>query len=143
LRGSEAALKTFDPPFEQDLCIRNRDAAEVDEMERTVMAKTTRITIETEMLLVIRRAKAVLGWCPGCRAEVDVIALDHDNLAEPVTAAQIQEWLGTSELHFWQTANGPTQICLNSLFRSFELEQVQRFCRTNINPPDQSRRKQS
>lgn len=111
-------------------------------MEQAVMAKTTRITVETEMLLIIRRAKAVSGWCPGCRAEVDVIALD-DNLPEPVTAAQIQEWLGTSELHFWQTADGPTQICLPSLFQCFELQAVKQSCRTNMNPLDQSRSKQS
>jgi hypothetical protein len=105
--------------------------------------RTTRITVETETLLVIRRAKAVLAWCPGCRAEVDVITLDNDILAEPVTAAQIQEWLGTSKLHFWRTADGPTQICLTSLFRCFELEEVQGFRRSIQNPLHQSRRKQS
>jgi len=105
--------------------------------------RTTRITIETETLLVIRRAKAVLAWCPCCRAEVDVITLDNNTLVEPVTTAQIQEWLGTSKLHFWRTADGPSQICLTSLFRCFELEQIQEFCRSNQNPLDQSRRKQS
>lgn len=105
-----------------------------------MMAKTTRITVETEMLLVIRRAKAVLGWCPGCRAEGDVITLDNDSLVEPVMAAQIQEWLGTSKLHLWQTTIGQTQICLTSLFQCFELQEV---CSTNKNPLDQSRSKQS
>ncbi len=103
-------------------------------------AKTTRITIECQTLLVIRRAKAVLAWCPGCDAEVEVIALD--SLAEPVTAAQIQEWHGSGKLHFWQTANGPTQICLTSLFRCFELEQAQKLFRSNEIPLNQSRRKQ-
>lgn len=106
-------------------------------------AKTTRITFETQTLLVVRRAKAVLAWCPGCRAEVDVITLDRDSLAEPVTAAQIREWRGTSALHFWQVADGPTQICLPSLFRCFELEQVQKLFRSNEIALDQSRRKQS
>lgn len=92
-------------------------------------AKTTRITVECQTLLVIRRAKAVLAWCPGCDGEVEVIALDSDSLVEPVAAAQIQGWQGTGKLHFWQTAKGPTQICLTSLFRCFELEQVQKFFR--------------
>jgi len=105
--------------------------------------RTTRITVETETLLVVRRAKAVLAWCPGCRAEVDVITFDNNTLAEPVTTAQIQDWLGTSKPHVWLTADGPTQICLTSLFRCFELKQVQEFCRSNQNPLDQSRRKQS
>ena len=111
-------------------------------MEQAVTAKTTRITVETETLLVIRGAKAFLAWCPSCRAEVDVIALGNDSLAGSITAAQIQEWLGTSGLHFWQTANGPAQICLPSLFQCFELEEVQRFWRSDENPIDQSRRKQ-
>jgi hypothetical protein len=87
-----------------------------------VMTKTTRITVETETLVVVRRAKAVLAWCPSCRAEVHVITFDNDSLAESVTRAQIQEWLSTNKLHFWQTAEGPAQICLTSLFRCFEFE---------------------
>jgi len=106
-----------------------------------VTAKKTRITVETETLLVIRRAKAVLAWCPSCRADVDVITLGSDTLAEPVTAAQIQKWLATSNLHSWRTANGQTQICLTSLFRCFELEEVQRLFRSHQNTIDQSRRK--
>ena len=106
-------------------------------------AKTTRITFETETLLLMRRAKAVSAWCPGCRAEVDVITLDNNCPAESAIAAQIQEWLGTSKLHFCQTANGPAQICLTSLFQCFELEAVQRLCRSNEIPLNQSRRKQS
>jgi hypothetical protein len=105
--------------------------------------RTTRITVETETMLVIRRAKAVLAWCPGCHAEVDVITLDNDTLAEPATAAQIQEWLGTSKLHFWQTADGPAQICLTSLFRCFAFEEAQGFCRSIQNPLDPLRRRQS
>jgi hypothetical protein len=107
------------------------------------MPKTTRITFETETSLVIRRARAVSAWCTCCRAEVDVITLDNNSLAEPAIAAQIQEWHGTGKLHVWQTSNGPTQICLASLFRCFELEQVQKLFRSNEIPLNQLRRKQS
>lgn len=89
-------------------------------MERAVAVKTTRITVETETLMIIRRAKAALDWCPYCRAEVDVITLDNDGFAEPSTASQIQEWLGTGKLHLWQPATGPAQICVASLLRCFE-----------------------
>ena len=106
-------------------------------MEQAVTAKITRITVETETLLVLRRARAVLAWCPCCRAEVDVITLDNESLAEPVTAAQVQGWLATSKLHFWRTANGPAQICLPSLFRCFELEELQSLFRSNEIPLDQ------
>ncbi|HUK23719.1 MAG TPA: hypothetical protein VLV49_03995 [Terriglobales bacterium] len=90
------------------------------ETKRAVALKATRITVETETMLIVRRAKAVLAWCPGCCAEVDVITLD--NSPELVTAAQIYEWFGTSRLHFWQTPEGPVGICVNSLLQFFAPE---------------------
>ena len=112
-------------------------------MERAVMPRTTRISIETETLLVIRRANAASARCPGCHADVDVIGLDSDCFAEPAIAARIQEWLANGKVHSWQTTNGPTQICLTSLFRCFELEVPERLCRSTGIPLCQSRRKQS
>jgi hypothetical protein len=86
-------------------------------MERAVAVKTTRITVETETLIVVRRAKATLAWCRDCRAQVDVITLDNDSLAEPTIAAQIHDWQGTGKLHLWRPANGTTQICVTSLLQ--------------------------
>ena len=40
--------------------------------------RTTKITIETEGLLVVRQARTVVSWCPGCQAEVDVVLLGED-----------------------------------------------------------------
>jgi hypothetical protein len=107
-----------------------------------VAVRTTRITVETELLVVIRRAKAVLAWCPECLANVETITLDADSLAEPATAAQIQEWLATGKLHLWQPINGSAQICVTSLLKCFELDDVRRFSQTNENAQVQSRRKQ-
>lgn len=80
----------------------------------------TRITVETETLTTIRRAKAAMGWCPGCRAEVEVIALDNESVTALATAAQFQQWLGTGKLHMWQSRIGPTQLCIRSLLRCLE-----------------------
>jgi hypothetical protein len=60
-------------------------------MGSAVAVKTTRITVETETLMIIRRAKVALAWCPECLTEVEVIMLDGISLAEPFTAKQIQE----------------------------------------------------
>jgi hypothetical protein len=88
-------------------------------MERAVVLKTTRITVETETLVIVRHARAAVSWCPGCRAEVDVVTLDSDSLMEPATAAQIREWQATGKLHLSQPANGPIQICVSSLLQCF------------------------
>jgi len=98
--------------------------------------------VETESLVVIRRAKAVLAWCPECLANVETITLDAGSLAEPATAAQIQEWLATGKLHLWQPGNGSVRICVTSLLQCFELDEVRWFSRSNENTQVQSRRKQ-
>jgi hypothetical protein len=82
-----------------------------------VVQRTTRITVETDTFLVIRRAKAVVAWCPGCQAEVDVITLTPESLNDPATAAQLEAWLRTGKLHFWRTAEEAVQICVPSLLQ--------------------------
>jgi hypothetical protein len=86
--------------------------------------KTTRVTVETETLMIVRRAKATLAWCPDCRAEVDVITLGPQ---EPASAAHIQEWLKIGKLHMWQEPDGPAHICLPSLLCCFEQGGVPKF----------------
>jgi len=84
--------------------------------------KTTRITIETERILVVRRAEQVAGWCPICCRQGEFILLDNAALMEPVLAAQINEWHGTGKLHLLLEENGSTRICLASLLCCFELD---------------------
>ena len=103
--------------------------------------KTTRITVETDTLMVVRRAKTVLAWCPDCRSEVNVITLGSDGPAQAATAAQLQQWLNTGKLHFWQHADGPAQICVPSLLQCIECEGVQTFSPSHPDPLNQPRRK--
>jgi hypothetical protein len=84
-----------------------------------VAVKTTRITVETEALIIVRRAKVSFARCPECRSEVETIALDNDSFAEPATVVQVQEWLAAGRLHRWQTADGQTRICVRSLLHCF------------------------
>ena len=80
---------------------------------------TIRITVETDTFLVVRRAKAALAWCPECCAKVDVITLTRDSISEPATAAQVERWLPTSNLHLWHSPKGAVQICVTSLLLLF------------------------
>lgn len=77
--------------------------------------RTTRITVETDTCLVVRKAKAAVAWCPECQAEVDAITLSPDSLNDPATAAQFEAWLLTGNLHFWRTTQEVVQICVPSL----------------------------
>lgn len=104
-----------------------------------MVVKTTRITVETETLIIIRRTRTALAWCPDCRAEVETINVS-ESLAEPAAAAQLKEWLDTGKLHMWQPVDGPAQICLISLLHCFEPEEVRTISRWSENPQDHSRR---
>ena len=75
---------------------------------------TTRITIETESLTIIRRATVESRWCPECRQQVESVAL-QDVPGTPGSGEQIQEWITDNHLHFWRPDDQPTRLCLKSL----------------------------
>lgn len=102
----------------------------MDQVEKIVTPKTIRMTVETETLMIVHRAKVVLAWCPDCHAEVAVITVNLDATVYPFTATQIREWLDTGKLHWWQPANGPAQICVPSLLQCFESQQLRKFLRS-------------
>ncbi len=83
-----------------------------------MVLRTTRITVETDTFIVVRRAKATVAWCPGCGAQVDVIRLTHDSVAEPATSAELERWMSTGKLHLWHSPEGAVQVCVNSLLQS-------------------------
>ena len=95
--------------------------------ERAVVVKTTKITIETESLLVVHRAKTVRAWCPACCAEVEAMTLTGDGLGDGISAALLEDWLRTGMLHLWRPAEDSALICLPSLLQCFEAESVPRL----------------
>ena len=96
------------------------------ELEPSVKSKTIRMTVDIETLMIIRRAKTVVAWCPDCRGEVAVISVNIDGPTD-AAAAQIREWLHTGALHWWRPTNGPVQVCVPSLLQCFESQQLQEF----------------
>lgn len=92
-----------------------------------MVVKTTRITIETESLLVVRRGKTIVTWCPACCAEAEAMTLEGASLGEDLPSALIREWLATGKLHFWSPDGGPAQICITSLLRCLESEDARRL----------------
>ena len=76
----------------------------------------TRITLETEKLVIIHKGMTVPIWCPECGAEVEAITLDD--------ASHIQLRSCSSRLHVFYEPDGPARMCLPSLLHSFELEGI-------------------
>jgi hypothetical protein len=80
-----------------------------------MVLKAIRVTVETDTLMVVRRAKAVTAWCPICGAQVDAVTLTPDSFPEPASAAQMQQWLAAGKLHLWHSQEGAVQVCVNSI----------------------------
>ena len=74
--------------------------------------KTTRITIETESLMIVRRGKTIVTWSPVCCAEAEAMTLEGDSLGEGIPSALFSRLARSRQAPFWNPDSGPTQICL-------------------------------
>ena len=79
------------------------------------MARRTKITIETESLLILRCGNSTRAWCPQCGAEGEMIALADTRVVSNLDEKASHEWLTSGALHRVPAADGSTLICLNSL----------------------------
>jgi hypothetical protein len=79
------------------------------------MAKQTKITIETDSLLILRGRSSVRAWCPRCAAEVEMIAMKEVGVISNLNPHALEEWLHSGELHRLQAPDGTALTCLNSL----------------------------
>ena len=79
------------------------------------MVKRTRITIETDSLLVLRGRELLLAWCPQCGAEAEMIPLNQVGVVSNQSPAEVQVWMESPDLHLSKTADGAAAICLNSM----------------------------
>lgn len=79
------------------------------------MAKQTKVTIETDSLLILRGRSSTRAWCPLCRADAEMIALENVGVISNLDRSAVEEWLNSGELHRSKSADGSALICLNSL----------------------------
>jgi len=79
------------------------------------MAKQTKITFETDSLLILRGRSATRAWCPQCQADAEMISMNHVGVISNLDRTAVEEWLNSGELHRSQGADGSSLICLNSL----------------------------
>jgi hypothetical protein len=79
------------------------------------MAKQTKITIETDSLLILRGRTSVRAWCPRCATEVEMIAMKDAGVISNLDPHALEEWPHSEELHRLQAADGSALTCLNSL----------------------------
>ena len=81
------------------------------------MAKQTKITIETESLLILRGRTSLRAWCKQCGGETEVIPLEGVGVMSNLSAPDVEAWIESDDLHRSQAPDGGTLICLNSLLK--------------------------
>jgi hypothetical protein len=81
------------------------------------MSKQTKITIETESLLVLRGRISLRAWCPQCGAEGDMIVLGDIGVISNLAPSDVKAWFECEAIHHSQAADGTQLICLNSLLK--------------------------
>ncbi len=79
------------------------------------MTKRTKITIETESLLIVRSRSRLRQWCPPCAAEREMVAIDPAGFGSDGTPVAAMEWLRSEHLHRSCSADGSLLVCLHSL----------------------------
>jgi hypothetical protein len=81
------------------------------------MAKQTRVTIETESLLVLKGRGSLRAWCPQCEAEGEMIPIEGVGVISNLELSALATWIEGEEVHHSRSAAGETLICLNSLLK--------------------------
>jgi hypothetical protein len=81
------------------------------------MAKRTRITIETDSLLILRGRTSLRAWCSQCGAEAEMIPLNDVGVVSNRPQAEVQAWLESPDLHQTTAEDGVPLICLNSMLK--------------------------
>ena len=79
------------------------------------MAKHTKVTVETDSLLILHGRGHLRGWCSQCAAEVELVAMNDAEVVSNLDRLALEQWLNSEELHRLQAADGSALLCLPSL----------------------------
>jgi hypothetical protein len=84
------------------------------------MSKETKITIETNSLLILRGRSSLWAWCPDCASEAEMIPLDGVGVISNLAATEVEAWIQSEDLHHGMAADGALLICLNSMLKRIQ-----------------------
>jgi hypothetical protein len=79
------------------------------------MTKQTKITIQTDSVLLLRGRNSGRALCPLCNADSEMVALENLQIVSNLDGPSLEEWINTGVLHRLRGLDGATLVCLNSL----------------------------
>lgn len=81
--------------------------------------RRTRITIETDEILVARRiGSPIAAWCKKCETESCMVTVAQAAPLCHVDRGVIEEWVHTGQLHVAEAPETGLLICIKSLGRN-------------------------
>ena len=81
------------------------------------MPKQTKITIETDSLLILRGRTLLRAWCQQCSGDTEMIPLEGVGVISNLLPSEVESWIASEDLHHSQAPDGGQLICLNSLLK--------------------------
>lgn len=96
------------------------------------MRKRTVTTIETHQIVIVRRPEGtILGRCPACLKDVEMVSLEEASVLAGVNLLEICRRVSEDDVHLTMTENGGL-VCLDSLLKKVSVEDPG----INANGPD-------
>ena len=81
--------------------------------------KRTKITIETDRVMIIRQRRGVIrAWCAGCAGHARLVTVEKAAALAGVSQRTIYRRVEAGKVHFIETPDGVLLICLDSLLKS-------------------------
>jgi hypothetical protein len=80
-----------------------------------VAYKRTRITVETEQVLIIRRRGCARRWCWQCGREVDMVGFAQAAVLTGTAQRSLRDHARDGKWHLAEASDGSPLICLESL----------------------------
>ncbi|HZM86925.1 MAG TPA: hypothetical protein VFF31_10405 [Blastocatellia bacterium] len=75
----------------------------------------TRITIQTERVVVMSHRRSLYSLCAGCGDEVRMVTIDQATTLVRSSSREIFREIEAGMLHFIETTEGSVLVCFNSL----------------------------
>jgi hypothetical protein len=81
------------------------------------LAKHTKITIQTDSLIVMRGRKPLKAICPECGVETEMIPVSEIGIVSNLPPTEVNAWMQAEGLHRLHAPDGTLLLCLSSMLK--------------------------
>ena len=97
-------------------------------LDDVIMKRRTKITIETERLLVIsRRQTSARSWCSNCRSQVKFLPAETAAKEAGLSSRAVYRLVETAAIDFLETADGSLLVCRQCLALHLKNEETREY----------------